>query len=595
MWKRILKTFGVLYVPLLVLSLFLFITQKKDHIQRFSQLQERETIIKKELFVDLFGAPIRNINYWSQLEYPTNFATRDVQNEFMEPYVEIIKGITEYDQFRFLDLNGQEFFRAERKGVDSLAFGALQDKHTREYFKKGIGLKYGEIYLSPINLNRENGTIEKPYKPVIRAVGPIFNGDRKKIGVVVINFKMERILNHLRSNIVDNNFYLLDQDLNIITSNTTEYHIPFEVSDSVVPLQEMYGLSKQIFKKDTTFLKDDHIWSVQNLNLNESKEAPSFGIGPELKISTPSRWTVVQELPPKFLKESMMLLYFGIAIFNVFAILLLLAVSYYLVKGRLQKEVCFQEVESKNTLLSENGIQLKKKNAQISKINQRLEIRNKQLSEFNYLVSHNLKAPVTSMAVIVDMIKKEKSQVKINELLPKLSEVAGSITELTKDIGEYVSILDQKKIVITDVDVENLVERAKKIFSETLLDSKDFQVTTDFNAWKQVQFSEFYLQTIFQNLISNAIKYSREDVSSYIHFETGFEDHRQVLYVKDNGIGINLEKHGENIFKLYKRFHRNISGKGIGLFLVKSQLEALHATITVESKENRGTTFKINF
>ena len=65
--------------------------------------------------------------------------------------------------------------------------------------------------------------------------------------------------------------------------------------------------------------------------------------------------------------------------------------------------------------------------------------------------------------------------------------------------------------------------------------------------------------------------------------------------IKDNGIGINLNRHGENVFKLYKRFHRNISGKGIGLFLVKSQLEALDATITIESKENIGTTFKIYF
>ncbi len=95
--------------------------------------------------------------------------------------------------------------------------------------------------------------------------------------------------------------------------------------------------------------------------------------------------------------------------------------------------------------------------------------------------------------------------------------------------------------------------------------------------------------------MSNAIKYRREGVSSFIHFETTFEDGKKVLLIKDNGVGIDLEKHGNNIFKLYKRFHRNISGKGIGLFLVKSQLETLNAKISVDSKVNSGTTFKITF
>ncbi|MEP2238128.1 MAG: ATP-binding protein, partial [Maribacter sp.] len=114
-------------------------------------------------------------------------------------------------------------------------------------------------------------------------------------------------------------------------------------------------------------------------------------------------------------------------------------------------------------------------------------------------------------------------------------------------------------------------------------------------AWDHISYSKFYLQSILQNFISNAIKYKRDDVASYIQFETALENKKKVLYVRDNGIGLNLDKHGENIFKLYKRFHRNISGKGMGLFLIKSQLEALNATITIESKVGQGTTFKIKF
>jgi signal transduction histidine kinase len=162
-------------------------------------------------------------------------------------------------------------------------------------------------------------------------------------------------------------------------------------------------------------------------------------------------------------------------------------------------------------------------------------------------------------------------------------------------MGEYVSIIDDRKVKLEEVDILTLINEVKKDFSKTLLDSNDFKISLILLAWHQVHFSRFYLKSILNNLISNAIQYRRDGVSSYIHFETFIENDKKVLVIKDNGIGINLNRHGENVFKLYKRFHRNISGKGIGLFLVKSQLEALDATITIESKENIGTTFKIYF
>ncbi|WP_197077354.1 sensor histidine kinase [Lacinutrix sp. Hel_I_90] len=513
----------------------------------------------------------------------------------MKPYIEIIKGVTDYDQFRFIDLSGKEIFRAERKGIDSIVLEDLQDKHNRRYFKEGVELSSGKLYLSQINLNREYGYIERPYKPVLRVVAPVFDIDKKKIGVVVINFKMERILNRLKSNIVDNNFYLVDDNLNIITSNTDREHIPFEISDSVVPLNKKYGLSEAVFKKDTTFFKNNHIWSIKTLNLNGPDLTSDFGSRSPIEIVTPANWAVVQELPPKFLHSSLMLLYFSVGVFNVLAIALLMTVAYFFIKNRIEKERYFKEMEANNAILSQKSIQLQNNNKQISKINRRLEIRNKQLNEFNYLVSHNLKAPVSSMSVIVSMIEKEQEQEKINELLPKLSQVAESISDLTKDMGNYVSVLNEKNLKVEEVELSKLINQVKKECFETLLDAVDFKVSVDFKAWQEVVFSKFYMQSILQNLLSNAIKYRRSDVTSFIHFETAFEGQNKVLLVKDNGIGINLEKHGENIFKLYKRFHRDISGNGVGLFLVKSQLETLNATITVESEENKGTTFKIQF
>ena len=67
------------------------------------------------------------------------------------------------------------------------------------------------------------------------------------------------------------------------------------------------------------------------------------------------------------------------------------------------------------------------------------------------------------------------------------------------------------------------------------------------------------------------------------------------MVIEDNGLGINLEKHGEKLFGMYKTFHKNANARGIGLFITKNQIESMGGSIEVESKVNVGTTFKINF
>ena len=127
------------------------------------------------------------------------------------------------------------------------------------------------------------------------------------------------------------------------------------------------------------------------------------------------------------------------------------------------------------------------------------------------------------------------------------------------------------------------------------LDKETIEVKTDFSEWKEIKFSKIYLQSVIQNLISNAIKYRDPNKKSVIFIRTLWENNKKVLVVEDNGIGVDLNRYGRDIFKLYKRFHRGLSGKGMGLFLVKTQLESLNASIEVTSELGKGTIFKIIF
>ncbi len=594
MWEKTLKLFLVLYIPFLLLSVVILVSQRSERIENIASLQQRETHSKREYLEDLLSLPVRNIQYWSKLNYPQNFQPLGVDDIFMSPYKEIVDDMTDYDQFRFIDLNGNEILRYESK-EDSIILGALQNKSSRDYFKKAIGLNPGEIYISEINLNRENGKIELPIKPVVRLAAPIFDTNNSKLGIVVINYRMIDILNKLRSNIADNNFYLINDDFQIITSNTIKDHIPFE-NGKFEGVLKLPNLNLKQVDTYSRFSEDGNLWTVDKVDLKNSTLRSLSGRNFNTIFNAESQWYIVQETPALILNAQLKSLYWSILIFNILSLVLLLGLSFFIVKIRAKKDFYFNILKNKNEALLKSKNELKDSNRKISMMNHRLEIRNKQLNEFNYLVSHNLRAPVTSMSVLVNMIKSEQEPQMINELLPKLTQVADSISDLTEDIGEYVSILDEKKGGEEDVNIVDLIKKIKNEFAEVLLATSDFSITVDAQSWDTIHFSKFYLHSILQNLISNSIKFRKGDVSSNIHFQTSYTKYgSRELTISDNGLGIDMKRHGDNIFKLYKRFHRNISGKGIGLFLVKSQLEAMDATITVQSQQNVGTTFKINF
>ncbi len=595
MWKKVLKMFIGLYVPLFALTLFLYHSQKAEQIDAIMERQIRANTMKKVSFEEKYLSFLRNIQYWANLKYPKNFDPLAEHSSFLNSYLELIEYITIYDQFRFIDLEGKEFFRAQRVGNDTLIINPLQDKNQHTYVKAGLQLKKNQIYLSQISLNKENGKIEIPHKPVMRAVAPIFDIDENQIGLVVINFKMKKMLDQIKSRVEEKNIYLLDENFKVITASTIEEDLPYESENKNSYLDGILNTKAITHFRDSTFVENGHIWSQQSINLNG--KTFTFGSQSNLptEVVTQANLLLALEVPPRVVEAELLPLFRSLFMFNIFAIAGLLILCYVFQKKKIEKEQFYKELEGKNILLTRSKDKLEENNKKVKKINNSLEIRNKQLSDFNYLISHNLRSPVTSMSVIVEMIQNEKNPEVQQQLLPKLNQVATSITHLTEDINDYVSILDNKELKIDNIDLENLVEEIKHEFTETLFEYSGFKVLLDLKTWKNISYSKFYLQSIIHNFISNAIKYKRSDVEAYIEFESAIENDQKVLYVRDNGIGLDLDRHGESVFKLYKRFHRNVSGKGMGLFLVKSQLEALNATITIDSKVGIGTTFKIIF
>ena len=120
-------------------------------------------------------------------------------------------------------------------------------------------------------------------------------------------------------------------------------------------------------------------------------------------------------------------------------------------------------------------------------------------------------------------------------------------------------------------------------------------IVSDFGASPQLSYYKPYLESIILNLLSNALKYRVPGREPEIRFETVMVNDKPVLKVHDNGLGIDLEKYGDQIFGLRKVFHENKDARGVGLFLTRTQVEAMGGKIKVVSKVGVGSTFIVEF
>ena len=165
---------------------------------------------------------------------------------------------------------------------------------------------------------------------------------------------------------------------------------------------------------------------------------------------------------------------------------------------------------------------------------------------------------------------------------------------IIQDINE---ILDYKHLINDKREKIDLSDIVKDIDTSIrdMLKPDEFQITTDFSEIDEVLTIKSYMHSIFFHIISNAIKFRRPLVKPEIHISTERSDKTFAIIFIDNGLGFDVDANREHLFGLYKRFHNDIEGKGIGLYMVKTQVEAMGGRIGMNSVVNKGTKIKIEF
>lgn len=236
------------------------------------------------------------------------------------------------------------------------------------------------------------------------------------------------------------------------------------------------------------------------------------------------------------------------------------------------------------------------KKLQHRQIQETLEIvsdQNNRLLNFAYIVSHNLRTHSGNFQSLIELVNDPNtSDDERQEYLRLLESVSTQLNETILNLNDVVSIQANRNLQKTPI---KLYEYVQKTIETLTPDINRYDVKIDNNVPHDaiVYFHPAYLESILLNFLTNGIKYRSPERQPHIQISISNCVKNDYLLITDNGIGIDLEKHGKDLFGMYKKFHGNADARGIGLFITKNQIEAMGGKIEVESALNLGTTFKI--
>lgn len=223
-----------------------------------------------------------------------------------------------------------------------------------------------------------------------------------------------------------------------------------------------------------------------------------------------------------------------------------------------------------------------------------ISAQNSRLLNFAHIVSHNLRSHAGNIEMLLNIIDDEKDYSILEESNLHLRSTSNALTETIDHLKELVEIQTELVHKREDLNLNDYLARTLDILGKEINKNKVI-IENKIPNEETVTFNPAYLESILLNLTSNAIKYSHPDRVPVISYSIKKKKSQRLLKIKDNGLGINLERHGDKIFGMYKTFHNNQDSRGIGLFITKNQIEAMGGTIEVKSEVGKGTTFKIYF
>lgn len=245
------------------------------------------------------------------------------------------------------------------------------------------------------------------------------------------------------------------------------------------------------------------------------------------------------------------------------------------------------DISANKHLLNE----MESKNQALEKANNNLQYHIEHITEFNRIISHNLRGPATTLISAVDIVA-DCEEAEATELLTRIRGTSERIIQTLNDLKEVIEVQLNTNVTFSSCRLQDVTDDCTQQLQEAI-DESNATITTGFEV-EEIHFPRVYLESVFYNLLSNAIRFRQKDRPLLIQIASRKKEDTTVITFADNGTGIDLERYKGEVFKYQRIFHKGHDGRGLGLFLVKNQIEACGGKIKIDSDGTSGTIFTIS-
>jgi signal transduction histidine kinase/DNA-binding response OmpR family regulator len=526
----------------------------------------------KNLFMDLHLVA-NHVETKYFLLYGEERYRRDLQKELLA-----LSTISKaYDQIRILDNNGMELIRINfNNGHPApVPSDGLQNKADRYYFKESMSLKNGEIYVSPFDLNVENKKIEVPLKPMIRVSTPVFDDAGRRIGLVILNYLGQRLIEHLtlEGEAQDGPTMLLNEGGYWLASPDPEKNWAFMFADrkEVSFKTEFPDIWNRIRNKDHgQFYVPKGLYTFNTVGVLQNGES-------DIQLANSREWKVVCFTSAKDIRAHINPV--SLRYSASFTIIFLLSILIGLTRARFAaaRESSRKELDDARLAAEEA---------------------NRAKSDFLARMSHEIRTPMNAIIGLTHLALKTDLTEKQADYLTKVSLSASSLLGIINDILDF-SKIEAGRLIIEEADflLDDVLNNIVNMLGLAAEEKKiEFLLLVPSTVPNRLKGDPLRLGQILLNLANNAVKFTEEGevmIRADLLEKKGFNAVIR-FSVRDTGMGISQE----NMDRLFQPFSqaddsttRKFGGTGLGLSISKRLVEVMGGELTVTSEPGEGSEF----
>ncbi len=547
-----------------------------EHARNINEIMHNEvdsrtvSINLKDLFIELqiFSS---HLELFSFLKSKTLSKRHEVELEALT----LCKISKAFDQVRLLDTSGMELLRVNYNNGNPavVPLDKLQNKSDRYYFQEAMKLSAGEIYVSPFDLNIENGQIEQPLKPMIRVCASVFSDSGTRLGVVILNYLGQRILTDLQKR--ESNFkhtMLLNADGYWLLSPDKNLEWTFMYPDKKsISFASTYPEAWAQIKANS---KGQFSTPAGEFTFSTIVVSPGQDLDAEANLR---EWKLVCLLPSDEIDAAILPLVRNYSGLFAGAFLIILFGAYTRARYVRSNAITKGKLEQAR-MAAENA--------------------NEAKSDFLAKMSHEIRTPLNAVIGLTHLAQKTTLTPKQADYLKKISHAGQTLLGIINDILDLSKIeADRVEIDAIDFNLDDVLNNLSNMLAlKAEQKGVELLLLVQSPVPSLLVGDPLRLGQILLNLAGNALKFTESgEVIIWVNLVERLENKVNIHFsIQDTGIGISKEQ----LDRLFQPFSqadgsitRKYGGTGLGLVISKRLIELMGGTLHVESKPGKGSTF----